>query len=202
MPGRNVANRPPPPAPADDWALFLDVDGCLLDLAEQPDAVRVPSELRHALRLLADRLEGALALVSAYAFRGPDPFDKTREITTLVFADKPIDAAAANALRVATPFLDDHAYDDEGLLVPRRLPNAVIHDEAEVLARVRQLLADGTVTSRSGKLIAMRPRSILVHGDTPGALALARTLRREIEGAGGRIVPLSQQFARAGSAPT
>ena len=39
----------------------------------------------------------AIALVSAYAYRGPDPFDKTKEITTVVFADKPIDAAAANA---------------------------------------------------------------------------------------------------------
>lgn len=38
-----------------------------------------------------------MALVSAYAYRGPDPFDKTKEITTIVFADKPIDAAAANA---------------------------------------------------------------------------------------------------------
>ena len=37
------------------------------------------------------------ALVSAYAFRGPDPFDKTKVITTVVFADKPIDAKAANA---------------------------------------------------------------------------------------------------------
>ncbi len=38
------------------------------------------------------------ALVSAYAFRGPDPFDKAKMITTVVFADKPIDAAAANAV--------------------------------------------------------------------------------------------------------
>lgn len=38
-----------------------------------------------------------LALVSAYAYRGPDPFDKTKEITTVVFSDKKIDAAAANA---------------------------------------------------------------------------------------------------------
>jgi len=37
------------------------------------------------------------ALVSAYAFRGPDPFEKGKEITTVVFADKPIDAAAINA---------------------------------------------------------------------------------------------------------
>jgi hypothetical protein len=38
-----------------------------------------------------------LALVSAYAYRGPDPFDKTKEITTVIFSDKKIDAAAANA---------------------------------------------------------------------------------------------------------
>jgi hypothetical protein len=37
------------------------------------------------------------ALISAYAFRAPDPFDKSKEITTVVFADKPIDAAAVNA---------------------------------------------------------------------------------------------------------
>ena len=38
-----------------------------------------------------------IALKHAYAYRGPDPFDKTQTITTVVFADKPIDAAAANA---------------------------------------------------------------------------------------------------------
>ena len=38
-----------------------------------------------------------IALPSAYAYRGPDPFDKAKTITTVVFADKPIDAAAANA---------------------------------------------------------------------------------------------------------
>lgn len=104
-------------------------------------------------------------------------------------------AAAENGLRVATTFLADRACDDQGLLVPRRLPNSVIHDEAQVLARVRQLLADGTVTTYSGNRIPMRPRSILVHGDTPGALALARSLRKEIEAGGGRIVPISRQLA-------
>jgi UPF0271 protein len=104
-------------------------------------------------------------------------------------------AAAESGLRVATSFLADRAYDDQGLLVPRRLPNSVLHDEAEVLARVRRLLADGTVLTYSGQSIPMRPRSILVHGDTPGALNLARTLRSEIEAGGGRIVPISRQLA-------
>jgi 5-oxoprolinase (ATP-hydrolysing) subunit A len=104
-------------------------------------------------------------------------------------------AAAANGLRVATTFLADRACDDDGLLVPRKLPGAVIHDEAEVLARVRRLLAEGTVASHGGRVLSMRPRSILVHGDTPGAVALACAIRREVEGTGGRVVPISRQLA-------
>ncbi|MBS0455024.1 MAG: 5-oxoprolinase subunit PxpA [Proteobacteria bacterium] len=104
-------------------------------------------------------------------------------------------AAARHGLAVATTFLADRAYDEHGLLVPRKLPNSVIKDEASVLARVRQLLRDGTVTTYNGTAIAMRARSILVHGDTPGAVALARTIRAEIEGAGGHIVPISRQLA-------
>jgi UPF0271 protein len=104
-------------------------------------------------------------------------------------------AAAQCGLRIATAFLADRAYDDEGLLVPRKLPGAVIHDETAVLDRVRRLLAEGSIVTHSGKTLAMRPRSILVHGDTPGAVGLARTIRREIEVGGGRIVPISQQLA-------
>ena len=104
-------------------------------------------------------------------------------------------AAAQCGLRVATTFLADRAYDDEGLLVPRKLPDSVIKDEASVLARVRRLLDDGTVVTYSGRTLAMPVRSILLHGDTPGAVTLARTIRREIEAGGGRIVPISQQLA-------
>jgi|EndMetStandDraft_9_1072997.scaffolds.fasta_scaffold26505_2 UPF0271 protein len=103
-------------------------------------------------------------------------------------------AAARCGLRVATAFLADRAYDDDGLLVPRKLPDSVIKDEAAVLARVRRLLHDGTILSYSGKALAMPARSILVHGDTPGAVALAQTIRREIEAGGGRIVPISRQM--------
>jgi len=104
-------------------------------------------------------------------------------------------AAAQCGLRVAMTFLADRAYDDEGLLVPRKLPDSVIKDEASVLARVRRLLDDGTVVTYSGKTLAVPVRSILLHGDTPGALTLARTIRREIEAGGGRIVPISRQLA-------
>jgi 5-oxoprolinase (ATP-hydrolysing) subunit A len=102
------------------------------------------------------------------------------------------DAASSYGLRVATTFLADRAYDRSGLLVPRRLPNSVIHDEAKVLERVRQILRRGIVTTYEGEDLPMRAHSILLHGDTPGALSLARKIRMEIEEAGGTIVPVSQ----------
>jgi 5-oxoprolinase (ATP-hydrolysing) subunit A len=105
------------------------------------------------------------------------------------------EASARHGLTVATTFLADRAYDDQGLLVPRRLPNSVIKDEEAVLARVRQLLESGTVTTYSGATIPMQVRQILVHGDTPGAVQLARTIRAGIENGGGRIVPISRQIA-------
>jgi len=47
-----------------DWALFLDVDGTLLGIADTPDAVEVSDHLRAVLASLAPVLEGALALIS------------------------------------------------------------------------------------------------------------------------------------------
>jgi UPF0271 protein len=110
-------------------------------------------------------------------------------------ASRAIECAAERCgLRVARTFLADRACDDEGLLVPRKLPGAVIHEPEAVLARVRQLLEEGTVTSHAGRKIPMNVRSILVHGDTPGAVALARAVRSVVESVG-RVMPISRQMA-------
>ena len=104
-------------------------------------------------------------------------------------------AAARHGLRVASVFLADRACDENGLVIPRALPGAVIKDRDTVLRRVTQLLDDGTVTTYDGKTIPMRVHSILLHGDTPGAVALARTVRDAIETGGARVVPLSKLLA-------
>jgi UPF0271 protein len=108
-------------------------------------------------------------------------------------ASRAIEEAAAHCgLRVASTFLADRACDRDGLLVPRATPGAVIHDEAQVLDRVARLLADGVVEAHDGTLLPMRPQSILLHGDTPGAVALATALRARVEAAGWTVTPVSQ----------
>lgn len=69
--GREVGILPPIVLAA-DMALFLDVDGTLLDIAATPEAVRVPDTLRADLRKVARRLDGALALVSGRSIAALD----------------------------------------------------------------------------------------------------------------------------------
>ena len=71
----------------------------------------------------------------------------------------------------------------------------MIYDPGEVMARVMRLLQDRSVLSHAGKSLPMRVRSILLHGDTPGAVALAKAVRAAIEAGGGRVVPLSRLCA-------
>jgi UPF0271 protein len=139
--------------------------------------------------MVAADAELALTLVGAVA-----RFDSKLIISSS--ASKAIERAGKHhGLKVATSFLADRACDEDGLLIPRKMPKSVIHDSGTVLERVKQLLQDGTVTAYSGKKIPMHATSILLHGDTPGAVALATQVRAHIEALGGRIVPLSQQNA-------
>lgn len=101
-------------------------------------------------------------------------------------------AADKHGLRIASTFLADRAYDSQGLLVPRALPDSVIKAPEQVRQRVRQFLDSGTVTCYGGEVIKVPACSILLHGDNANALELARAIRREIEDGGGQIVPLSQ----------
>src|ERR1700743_588767 len=62
----------PLPTPAENWALFLDIDGTLLELAPTPSAVVVPPDLPDLLQTFAQRLDGAVALVTGRALAEVD----------------------------------------------------------------------------------------------------------------------------------
>ncbi|EHH68909.1 LamB/YcsF family protein [Gluconobacter morbifer] len=113
-----------------------------------------------------------------------------RELTVFCMSGQLTERAAEKAgLRTRTLFLADRAYTDQGTLVPRGQPGAVIHDLSAIRARVWQFLEDGSVTTATGSRLPVKAKSILVHSDTPGSLELARAIRAEIEATGAILTP-------------
>jgi len=78
----------------------------------------------------------------------------------------------------------DRAYTPEGALVSRRDAGAVLHDADEVAERMVALVRTGTVPAVDGTAVPVEARSICVHGDSPGAVAMARAVRDALTGAG------------------
>ncbi|MEU6122334.1 5-oxoprolinase subunit PxpA [Streptomyces sp. NPDC047123] len=95
--------------------------------------------------------------------------------------------AGRAGLPVVTEAFADRAYTDEGTLVPRSGEGAVVTEADAVVTRSVGLARDGVVTSRAGNEIAVRARSLCLHGDTPGAVRLARRVRAALTAAGVRV---------------
>ncbi|SEL11220.1 UPF0271 protein [Roseateles sp. YR242] len=78
----------------------------------------------------------------------------------------------------------DRGYRADGSLVPRNQPGAVLHDPEAVATRMLQLAREGTVTAVDGSIVRIAADSICVHGDSPGAVAMAQRLRERLTGEG------------------
>lgn len=97
-------------------------------------------------------------------------------------------AAQAVGLRTVREAFVDRAYNDDGTLVPRRQPGALITDPGAVADRAVKLARDATVRTISGTQLSVTAESICVHGDTPGAEGLAGEVRRALAASGVRVV--------------
>ncbi|KII12961.1 LamB/YcsF family protein [Phaeobacter sp. S60] len=78
----------------------------------------------------------------------------------------------------------DRAYNDDGTLVDRSLPGAVIHDPAIAGPRILQMVQEGAIITDSGARIPTAIDTICLHGDTPTAVQLARSVRRSLSEGG------------------
>lgn len=102
-----------------------------------------------------------------------------------------IQQASAAGLAAVPEAFADRAYSPGGRLVSRRLPGAVLHDAAGIAARCVQMVTDGTVHAVDGSVLDIAARSICVHGDTPGAVAIAQQVRRALVDAGAVLRPFA-----------
>ncbi|RSM55475.1 LamB/YcsF family protein [Actinoplanes sp. ATCC 53533] len=106
-----------------------------------------------------------------------------------------LDLAEEAGLTTVREAFADRGYRPDGTLVPRREPGALLHDPEMVAERMLRLVTDRTLVAVDGSVIKVEADSICVHGDSPGAVAMARAVHDALTGAG---VPIT---AFAGSGP-
>jgi UPF0271 protein len=86
----------------------------------------------------------------------------------------------------------DRAYEDDGSLVSRRKAGAVLHDAKQISDRVVRMVQDGAVVSVTGKVIKMRTDTVCIHGDTPGAVEIARNVRKALSDSSIEVAPFKR----------
>jgi 5-oxoprolinase (ATP-hydrolysing) subunit A len=103
-----------------------------------------------------------------------------------------VQAGEAANLPMVHEVFADRAYEDDGSLVSRRKPGAVLHDPKQIAQRVVRMVLDGAVVSVTGKVIKMRTDTVCIHGDTPGAVDIARGVRQALKDGGIDVAPFKK----------
>lgn len=105
--------------------------------------------------------------------------------------------ARQHGLRVLDEAFADRAYLPSGELAPRSMPGAVVHDPDRVAERVLRMVLDDEVVAIDGTVIEVSVDSVCVHGDSPGAVELARHVAQALAREGVALAsPLSEVSVR------
>lgn len=140
--------------------------------------VKPHGALYHAIR--GDRSE-ARAVAAATADLSAD---LGRALPLLGMTGEIARAAADAGLPFRGEAFLDRGYLPDGSLVPRDRPEALLHDPDAVAERALRFVADGTVVATDGRPVALDAVSLCLHGDSPGAVAMARAVRAALDAAG------------------
>ncbi|APU13999.1 MULTISPECIES: LamB/YcsF family protein [Actinoalloteichus] len=165
-----------PAALADDIVYQLGaLDGFARIAGDRVRYVKPHGALYNAI---VTHTEQAAAVVAAVR-----DYDPTLAVLGLPGSQWLAHAEAAGLSTVHEAFAD-RAYTARGTLVSRREANAVLHDASEIADRCVRMVRDGVVRATTGEDVEVRPHSLCVHGDTPGAVAIARLVRDRLTAAG------------------
>lgn len=114
------------------------------------------------------------------------------QLVLFVLSGSLLETLAVDAgLRVAREIFPDRAYLSSGQLAPRSVDGAVIHDPEQVRQRLLKLLSTGRMECIDGREIDLKFDTLCIHGDTPGAWQLARSIRQVIEESGHGVAAVS-----------
>ncbi len=107
-------------------------------------------------------------------------------------ASQLIAAGRGMGLPVVEEIFADRAYMDDGNLVPRSQPGAIVHGAEASLQHVMRMVEESALISINGKRIPVNPQSICVHGDNADAVATAQAIRDGLLGAGYALKAISE----------
>lgn len=138
--------------------------------------------------LVAVREDYAAAVADAVA--GVDP-----SLIVLAQEGELAKAARRRDLRVGVVGIADREYNDDGTLVGRNVPGAVIHDASVIAERTIRMVTDGVIRSVNGIDLPIIADTVLLHGDTPDSVRVARSIRTGLESAGVEIATLDRVLA-------
>ncbi len=99
--------------------------------------------------------------------------------------------AEEHGLTVVHEAFADRAYTPEATLVSRRLPGAVLHEPAEIARRCVAMATGEPIADVEGGSLTLAPDSICVHGDTRGAVEIARQVKEALAAAGVALTPFA-----------
>lgn len=133
--------------------------------------------------------EAMIANAIAAAIKAVDP-----GLAFMVLPHTELACAADRAgLKAIHEIYADRAYQDDARLLPRCQSGAVLHDTGEIAKHVLHMVTEQSIIAASGKTISAPVDSICVHGDTPGAVEIAKAVRSALEQGGVKVVPFNSQ---------
>jgi UPF0271 protein len=186
---QGFGRRPMRLAPAELRAVVQYQVGALAAIA-QAHGTRVTHVKPHGAMNNMACEDTAMAATIAEAVKAVDP-----RLVLLAPALSALSAAGrAAGLRVADEIFADRAYTDDGTLVPRSQPGAVLHDSAACVTHVLRMVERGGLVTANGKLLPCSFHSICVHGDNAEAVATASAVRDALAAAGHRLSTLAAMF--------
>jgi UPF0271 protein len=144
--------------------------------------LKIHGALYHAA---VKRAEYAAAIIDAAKLFDPEMPFMCQPGTAL------FDAVTAAGLTTIREGYIDRAYTADGLLVPRGEPGALITDATACAERAVRIAVHGEVEAIDGTIVPVPADSVCIHSDSPGALEIARAVRRALEAAGVKVSPIA-----------
>lgn len=131
-------------------------------------------------------LDADLAMATARAVKAVDP-----DMLYVAMPGSEMEKAAEKlGLPIAREIFADRAYDEDGMLLSRSKPGSMIEDADEAARRMVEFVSSGSITTISGKKIPVAIDTICIHGDSPHAVEMAKTVKAALIGAGITIAPM------------